>query len=300
MKPKKLTQGDRVGIISTARKITEQELESCIITLENWGLKTVIGRSVNAHHFQFAGDDALRMNDLQTMLDDDSISAILFARGGYGTVRIIDEIDWRSFMKHPRWLCGFSDITVIHSHLQSIYNLPSVHSIMGFNFTTATDESKATLQKVLFGQLLQYELPVSDFNRNGSARGILCGGNLSILCNLLGSVSDLNTDGKILFIEDIDEHLYHLDRMMITMKRAGKFENLAGLVVGHFTGMKNKDDSNPFGKTAYEIIAEHVSEFGFPVCFGFPAGHEPDNRALIFGVEWNLKVESEGVFFAEV
>jgi muramoyltetrapeptide carboxypeptidase len=223
------------------------------------------------------------------MLDDQSIKAVLFARGGYGTVRIIDDLDWRKFLKKPKWLCGFSDITVIHSHLLTVYDAPSVHSIMAINFATATPGSMESLRKVLFGEMLSYEIPPHDFNRAGNAKGILCGGNLSILYSLAGSVSDIDTNGKILFIEDIDEHLYHLDRMMMAAKRAGKLENLSGLVVGHFTDMKNKDDANPFGKSAYEIIAGHVSEFDYPVCFGFPSGHEPDNRAVVTGEQWILE-----------
>jgi muramoyltetrapeptide carboxypeptidase len=161
---------------------------------------------------------------------------------------------------------------------------------MGINFSTATFESIESLKKILFEEKLSYEISAHDFSRRGEALGILCGGNLSLLYSLNGTPSDIDTAGKILLVEDIDEHLYHVDRMMMTLKRAGKLENLAGLIVGHFTDMKNKDESNPFGKTAYEIVAGHVSEFDFPVCFGFPAGHEPDNRALVMGEEWKLEV----------
>jgi len=286
-----------VAIVSTARKISLSEIQSGIDTLKSWGLEVVIGKTIGAEHFQFAGDDELRREDLQTMLDDDTIKAILFARGGYGTVRIIDDIDWRKFLKRPKWLCGFSDITVIHSHLLSVYDLPSAHSIMAINFSTATADSIESLRKILFGEKLSYEIPAYDLNRRREATGILCGGNLSLLSALNGTPSDIDTAEKILFIEDIDEHLYHIDRMMMTLKRSGKLENLAGLIVGHFTDMKNKDESNPFGKTAYEIIAEHVSEYDFPVCFGFPAGHEPDNRAIVIGEEWKLKVGEEVKFF---
>jgi len=285
-----LRHGEKIGIISTARKVSQSEIQAAIDTLNSWGLEVVIGKTIGSADFQFAGSDEERRNNLQHMLDDDSVRAILFARGGYGTVRIIDEIDWRKFLKHPKWLCGFSDITVIHSHLRSVYEMPSVHSLMAINFSSATAESIESLRKILFDEKLNYEISSHELNRAGSANGILCGGNLSLLSSLLGSVSDVNTDGKILFLEDIDEHLYHVDRMVMELKRAGKLENLAGLVIGHFTDMKNKDESNPFGKTAYEIIAEHVSEFDYPVCFGFPAGHESDNRALVTGAEWRMEI----------
>ncbi|HYV92022.1 MAG TPA: LD-carboxypeptidase [Chitinophagales bacterium] len=290
MRPSAINAGDKIGIVSTARKISLAEIQAAIEIINKWGLEVVIGKTIGAEHFQFAGDDEVRKEDLQNMLDDNSIKAILFARGGYGTVRIIDDIDWRKFLKKPKWLCGFSDITVIHSHLLSVYNIPSVYSIMGINFSTATFESIESLRKILFREKLSYEISAHDFNRRGEGKGILCGGNLSLLYSLNGTPSDVDTTGKILFMEDIDEHLYHVDRMMMTLKRSGKLENLAGLIVGHFTDMKNKDESNPFGKTAYEIIAEHVNEFDFPVCFGFPAGHEPDNRALVIGEEWKLEV----------
>jgi len=288
--PASLMKGDKIGILSTARKISLEEIQPAIEVLKSWGLEVVTGNSIGAESFQFAGDDELRKNDLQEMLDDDSVKAVLFARGGYGTVRIIDELDFRKFQKQPKWLCGFSDITVIHSHLLSVYHLPSIHCLMGISFPTATSESIESFRKILFGEKLSYEIPSNELNHAGAATGILFGGNLSLLYSLLGSDSDLNTESKILFLEEIDEHLYHVDRMMMALKRAGKLENLAGLVVGHFTEMKNKDESNPFGKNAYEIISEHVSEYGYPVCFGFPAGHEPDNRALVMGINWKLKI----------
>lgn len=294
--PDALKAGDRVAMVSTARKISHQELHAAMETLQSWGLQVETGKSIAAEHFQFAGDDELRRSDFQQMLDDESIKAILFARGGYGTVRIIDQIDWRRFLKHPKWLCGFSDITVIHSHLLSVYRVAAIHSIMGISFPMATPESVQSLQDALFGKKLHYPLPPHPLNRPGDASGMLCGGNVSLLHSLLGSVSDIDTSGCILFVEEVDEHLYHLDRMMMALKRAGKFDNLSGLVAGHFTDMKNKDESNPFGPSAYEIIAGHIGEYDFPVCYGFPAGHEADNRTMIFGAEWNLAVNKEVVF----
>ncbi len=289
-----------VGIISTARKISLDEIQTAIDRLKEWGLSAVTGKSIGAMHFQYAGDDELRKEDFQRMLDDESIKAVLFARGGYGTARIIDDIDWRNFLKHPKWLCGFSDITVIHSHLLNIYNIPSAHSMMAVNFNHASDGAIESLRRVLIGESLRYSIPPHTLNRRGSVSGILCGGNLSILYSLIGTASDVDTAGKIVFIEDIDEHLYHLDRMMLSMKRSGKLENIAGLVVGYFNEMKNKDDGNPFGKTAYEIIAEHTYEYNFPVCFGFPAGHEPDNHSLLMGVPCNLEVTVDGSIFNQL
>jgi muramoyltetrapeptide carboxypeptidase len=291
--PQPLKKGDKIGITSTARKVSLEEIQQAIDMLRGWGLEVVTDETIGVGYFQFAGDDELRKKNLQRMLDDDSVKAILFARGGYGTVRIIDELDFRKFQKQPKWLCGFSDITVIHSHLLKVYHLPSIHCLMGISFPTASSESVESLRKVLFGEKLSYEIAAHELNRTGEATGILCGGNLSLICSLLGSDSDLETESKILFLEEIDEHLYHIDRMMIALKRAGKLENLSGLVVGHFTDMKNKDESNPFGKSAYEIIAEHVSQYDYPICFGFPAGHEPDNRALVMGINWKLQAEEK-------
>jgi muramoyltetrapeptide carboxypeptidase len=293
---KPLMPGDKIGIVSTARKISITDVESSVQILKSWGLETVIGKTIGAEYFQFAGDDELRRSDLQAMLDDESIRAILFARGGYGSVRIIDDIDWRKFLKTPKWLCGFSDLTAIHSHLLTVYDQLSIHSPMAINFSTATKDSLESFRKILFGEKMKYEIASHELNRTGTATGILCGGNLSLLYSLNGTPSDIDTDGKILFIEDIDEHLYHLDRMMMSMKRTGKLENPAALLVGHFTEMKNKDESNPFGKSAYEIIAEHVSDYNYPLSFGFPAGHEPDNRAMVMGTNWKLTVEETAVF----
>jgi muramoyltetrapeptide carboxypeptidase len=288
--PSPLRSGNKVAIVSTARKISMAEIQPCIDVLTSWNLEVVTGNTIGAADFQFAGDDDFRTADMQRMLDDESVKAILFARGGYGTLRIIDAIDWRKFLKHPKWLCGFSDITVIQSHLLSVYEAQSIHSMMAINFDTATEASIASLQSVLFGKRLQYTMEAHPLNRPGKGSGILCGGNLSLLHTLIGSASEVDTTDKILFIEDIDEQLYHIDRMMISLKRAGKLDQLAGFVAGHFSDMKNKDESNPFGKTAYEIIAGHLSEYEYPVCYGFPAGHEPDNRSLLMGSKWKLEV----------
>lgn len=297
--PSPLLSGNKIGIVSTARKISLEEIHPATEIIKSWGLEVITGETIGKEDFQFAGTDEERIADFQQMLNDDSIRAIICARGGYGTVRIIDGLDFRRFLKKPKWICGFSDVTVLHSHLLNVFNCASLHCSMPVSFPTNTPESLESIRKILFGKTLKYEIPANDFNRAGETEGILCGGNLSILYSLSGSVSDIDTTNRILFIEDIDEHLYHVDRMMIQLKRSGKLEKLSGLVVGHFSGMKNLDEANPFGKTAYEIIADTVSEYDYPVCYGFPAGHEPDNLALVMGNKIKLTVtgDNAGISF---
>ena len=224
------------------------------------------------------------------MLDNPDIKAILCVRGGYGTVRIIDDIDFSHFQKNPKWLAGFSDITVLHSHIHKL-NVASLHSTMPISFSSNTTESIMSLKDALFGKHLSIKIDLHPFNRFGEAKGQIVGGNLSILYSLMGSPSDLNTDGKILFIEDLDEYLYHIDRMMMNLKRSGKLSNLKGLIVGGMTKMN--DNTIPFGKDAESIIKDVVSEYNYPVCFGFPAGHIKDNRALKLGVIAELKVDKQ-------
>ena len=291
--PQKLKAGDKVAIVATARKISLQEIQPAIDILNGWGLEIVIGNTIGKESFQFAGTDEERKNDFQNMIDDDSVKAIFCARGGYGTVRFIDDIDFRKFSKKPKWICGYSDITVLHSHLLSVYNIASVHSTMPLSFKENSEESLESLREILFGENVSYKINYNKLNRLGSEEGILCGGNLSLLQNLSGTDSDIETDDKILFIEDVDEYLYHFDRLMQWLKRSGKLNNLSGLVIGHLSKMKNLDEAKPFGKTAEEIVADAVSEFDYPVCFGFPTGHENDNRALIIGGKYSLIVSEE-------
>jgi muramoyltetrapeptide carboxypeptidase len=291
----RLQKGDTVGIISTARKVSRAEIEPAIELLKSWKLKVKIGKTIGNEFYQFAGDDDLRIEDFQQMLDDENVKAIWFARGGYGTVRVIDFIDWKKFLKHPRWLCGFSDATVIHSHVQKNFQVPTIHSLMCINVSTASAESLQSLHNLLFEKKSAHSFQKNALNRNGEASGILAGGNLSLIYSLSGTVSDLNCENKILFIEDCDEYLYHLDRMMMQLKRSGKLDMLKGLLVGRFSNMRNLNEENPFAKNtgeqgSYEIISDHVKEYNYPVCFGFPAGHETDNRALLFGREVRLTV----------
>jgi muramoyltetrapeptide carboxypeptidase len=291
--PLYLKQGDSIGIVATARKISREELEPSIKKFTDWGLKVILGKNIYENCNQYAGTDDQRAFDLQQMLDDESIKAIVIARGGYGTLRIIDKIDFTSFIRSPKWIVGYSDVTVLHSHIHHHYGIETMHATMPLNFPPDGKDNNAlsTLKKALFGEKISYEIDLSFLNKVGKAEGILIGGNLSLLYALAGTPSDINTSGKILFIEDLDEYLYHIDRMMMQLKRSGKLKYLAGLVVGGMTEMK--DNTVPFGKTAYEIIAEAVAEYNYPVCYSFPAGHIIDNRALIMGRKVLLEVSMD-------
>ena len=288
--PSYLKRGDKIAIVAPARKIINSEINYAVKTFENWGLEVVLGNNLFKSYNQFAGTDEERMSDFQQMLDDPTVKAIIAARGGYGSVRIIDKLDFSKFIKNPKWIIGFSDITVFHSHLHTNFGIETLHALMPINFIDdeKSNISAESLRKALFGENISYSLNNSKYNRKGSAKGILCGGNLSMLYSLTGSQSEINTEGKILFIEDLDEYLYHIDRMMMNLKRSGKLDKLAGLVVG---GMNDMNDNKiAFGKTANEIISEHVSEYNYPVCFDFPAGHLKNNYALILGREAKLEV----------
>jgi muramoyltetrapeptide carboxypeptidase len=254
-------------------------------------LEVVIGETVNASYHQFAGDDELRAKDLQRFIDDDSIKAIIAARGGYGTVRIIDKVDFSRFATNPKWIVGFSDITVLHAHLFANYRAQTIHGQMPVNIPDASKYSLYTLRKALFGEELNYQFNSHDLNRAGEATGVVIGGNLSLLVAILGSVSDYSYDGKILFIEDVGEYLYSVDRMIRALDRAGKLKNLAGLIVGGFTDLKDNDI--PFGQTVPEIIMDVVKDYDYPACFDFPAGHIPDNQSLIFGKMLNLSINGK-------
>ncbi|EHQ27640.1 S66 peptidase family protein [Mucilaginibacter paludis] len=285
--PPYLKKGDKVAITCPAKKLPAP-MTDAIALLESWGLEVVIGETVSASYHQFAGDDDLRARDMQRFLDDDSIKAIIAARGGYGTIRMIDKLDFTHFAQHPKWLVGFSDITVLHTHIYANYGIQTIHGQMPVNIKDGSATSLETLRKSLFGEELNYEFNSHADNRPGEAKGELIGGNLSLLVAVSGSVSDYDYDGKILFIEDVGEYLYAIDRMLYHLKRAHKLKNLAGLVVGGFTDVKDNDI--PFGQTVEQIIMSIVQEYTYPVCFDFPAGHIPDNRALIFGKKVSLSV----------
>lgn len=290
-----LQQGNTIAIVATARKVSPEEMQPAIDILKSWGLNVVTGKNLYKQDNQFAGTDAERAADFQWVLNDKNIQAILFARGGYGTVRMIDGIDFSNFQKNPKWLIGFSDITVFHSHVHTHFGIETLHSPMAINFPKASEETLSRIKNILFGKPFGFTISGSSFNRKGNAKGIVIGGNLSLLFALAGTASDIDPHGKILFIEDLDEYLYHIDRMMMQLKRSGKLKNLAGLIVGGMSDMR--DNTIPFGKTAEEIISEHVAEYNYPVCFNFPAGHIANNQPLILGREVELMV-SEDVDFS--
>ena len=296
IQPSYLQKGDTVAIVSTARKITSDNIISAIKLLEKWGLQVIIGETIGSEENQFSGSDEKRIADFQQQLDNPKVKAIWCARGGYGTVRLIDKLDFSAFKKHPKWIVGYSDITVLHSHIHN-FGIETLHATMPINLENNSQQTLESLKKSFFGKNLSYEIPADEKNKSGNASGELVGGNLSVLYSLLGSNSSIKTDGKVLFIEDLDEYLYHIDRMCINLKRNGYFENLKGLVVGGMTDMH--DNEIPFGKTAKEIILDCVSEYDFPVIFNFPAGHLDDNRTMIFGRKVTLdsgKSESKITF----
>lgn len=292
IQPPYLKKGATVAIVCTARKFFLEDCVPAIELLESWGLNVVLGNTIGLDNFQLGGSDEARAADLQQMIDRTDIQAIWIARGGYGTVRIIDAVDFSPLLQHPKWIVGFSDVTVLHSHLHTL-GIQSIHGIMPFTVPNALPTAIASLQAALFGLPIEYSTLGQKNNKLGDAEGELVGGNLSILYSLLGSASSINLKGKILFIEDLDEYLYHIDRMMYNLKRNGYFEELCGLVVGGMTDMH--DNSIPFGYDVKELILAITQEYGFPVCFDFPSGHLPDNRALRLGQKAQLHVEAAQV-----
>lgn len=291
--PPSLKSGDTIAIAAPARKISYDELAPALALFESWDLKVKLSPNVYSIDHQYAGTDEQRFSDLQMLLDDTTVKAIFCARGGYGLIRIIDKLDFTIFKEHPKWLIGYSDITILHSHIHSKLGIESIHATMPINYNPeieATTQSMSALKEVLFGSTPEYRVKPNGLNKTGQSRGPIIGGNLSILYSLIGSDSDVDTVGKILFIEDIDEYLYHIDRMMLSLKRASKLDNLAGLIVGGFTKMRDNDI--PFGKHAWEIIYEHVKDYKYPVIFDFPSGHTPLNLPLIMGREVHIEVSS--------
>lgn len=288
--PESLKKGDTVGILATARKIDLETLQPAIKLLESWGLHVVIGKTIGKDDNQLAGPDWLRATDLQEMLDNPNIKAIWAAKGGYGTVRIIDRLDFTKFKKKPKWIVGFSDVTVLHSHINNM-NIATLHAMMAISAPTASPLAIESLRKGLFGEKIEYHVPCHPFNKTGSSEGELVGGNLSVLFSIMGSKSEIDYKGKILFIEDLDEYLYHIDRMMMNLKRNGYFDGLKGLIIGGMTSMNDNDI--PWGKDALQIIQDVTKEFHFPVVYDFPAGHLKDNHALILGKTVTLDVNDK-------
>ena len=291
--PPYLQTGDTIGIVCPAGYMPFEKAQACIDTLLQWGYKVKTGKTLGStSQNYFSGTDEERLKDFQEMLDDDEVSAVLCGRGGYGVTRIIDKISFKKFRKNPKWLIGFSDITVLHSHIYTNYEIATLHAPMAaaFNDGGSANEYVQSLRRVLKGKEINYNCASHEFNRLGNATGELVGGNLALIAHLLGSESDIKTKNRILFLEDVGEYLYNIDRMMYQLKRAGKLAKLAGLIVGGFTD--NKDTDRPFGKSAYEIIRDAVSEYSYPVCFGFPVSHEKENYALKIGVKYDLKIDT--------
>ncbi|WP_443939126.1 S66 peptidase family protein [Pedobacter sp. MW01-1-1] len=304
--PPYLKSGDTIGITSPAGYISVEDVQPSILQMESWGLKIKWGNTIGKRDFTYGGTDEERLTDFQAMLDDPSVQAIMCARGGYGFVRIIDQLDFSKFKNNPKWIIGFSDITVLHCHLAKNYQIASIHSKMCNSFPS--DWSKAepiqvdtilSIKNALMGNPMRYTAAPVMQNRMGTAEAPLVGGNLSIIETLAASDSDLDTKGKILFVEDTGEYLYSLDRMFFNLKRSGKLSHLKGLIIGGFK-LKPDDAGEEFGKTVYEIVVEKVKEYNYPIAFDFPVGHQRNNFALKCGVKHTLTVDETGSVLAEV
>ncbi len=298
--PPFLKPGATIGITCPSGYVSAERVQYATIVLEKWGFKTRLGKTVGNEFHYFSGDDATRLADLQEMLDDPSLDAILMGRGGYGLSRIIDQIDFTQFVQYPKWICGFSDITVLHSHIQAQFGIPTMHSVMCGAFKPETEEKDyiLSLRKALLGEALSYHFPSSEYNRVGQATATIVGGNLAMLAHLTGSNAQIDTDDKILFIEDIGEHLYHIDRMLLNLKRSGQLSKLKGLLVGSFTDIEDTD--RPFGQTLEQIISDKVKEYNFPLAFNFACGHDEVNHTLVLGMPYILVVEPEGTRLATI
>ena len=290
--PPCIKPGAKIRIVSPAGKVNEKYIIPAVEWLQKQGYQVVLGEHVFARHYQFAGTDSQRLSDLQSAIDDTETATIICSRGGYGTVRIIEKLNFGALQSHPKWIVGFSDITILHACLNKL-GLATVHGAMPRYFLNNGEptENLQSLLQILTAGKASYSFENSEQNRTGKASGELVGGNLSIISSLQGTKYEIETNGKILFIEDVGEFLYHTDRMIHQLKLAGKFNNLAGLVIGNFTDMK--DNEQPFGLTVNEIIAEAVHDFNFPVAYEFPAGHDEKNLALVFGKKWELSVSNE-------
>jgi len=303
--PPYLLPGDTIGITSPAGYINIEDIQPAVLRLQAWGFKTMIGASIGQRDFTFGGTDETRAADLQALINNPEIKAILCARGGYGLVRIIDQINCNPLKKHPKWIIGFSDVTVLHNHLHQQVGIASIHSKMCNSFPDKWEEADAlqqqTIQSIgdcLSGKEMWYEAPHNSANKTGKSKGILVGGNLRTIESLAGSKSDLETTRKILFVEDTGEYLYSIDRMFWNLKRSGKLSKLSGLIVGGFK-IKKDDADEAFGKTLEEIVLEKVKEYNYPVCFDFPVGHQRNNMALKCGVTHELTVTAEKTILKE-
>jgi muramoyltetrapeptide carboxypeptidase len=298
--PPYLQKGDIIGLVCPAGYMASEKVQACANTLQQWGYHVKIGSTVGStSENYFSGTREERLNDFQQMLDDDEVKGILCARGGYGTTHIIDELNFKKFREKPKWIIGFSDITILHCHLYAKYYISSLHAPMAaaFNEDESANEYLESLKKALEGRKIKYQTAPFEFNKKGEGIGELVGGNLALLTHIAGSDSDIKTKGRILFLEDTGEYLYNIDRMLYQLKRSGKLSKLAGLIIGGFSD--SKDTERPFGKNAYEIIHDVVKKYDYPVCYGFPVSHEKENYALKVGVGYKLKVARNKVTLEE-
>jgi len=296
--PAYLKPGDTIGITCPAGPMMADELKLCRKALDSWGFNIKFGDTINKKWQRFGGTDEERAADLQALLDDENINAILFGRGGYGVIRMMDKINWAGFAQKPKWLVGYSDITAFHCHVHSMYSIPTIHADMGNGFNSIEDDASLSLKNMLMGNKQEYRAPGHQMNRAGTVSGKVVGGNLSLLVAMQGSKSALNTAGKILFIEDVSEYKYTIDRMMMNLKRSGMLDNPAAVVFGGFTATK-ADSEEEFPMAVEDILYEKVKEYDYPVCFHFPAGHQRLNLALKLGCNYTLDVSKTNILLKE-
>jgi muramoyltetrapeptide carboxypeptidase len=306
LSPPVLKSGDLIGITAPAGYITHAEIQSAVKKMESWGYKIRVGSTIDKRDFTLGGTDEERVGDFQQLLDDPKIKAIMCARGGYGAIRIIDKLNWEKFKTKPKWIIGFSDVTIFHAHLNKNFGIASIHSKMCNSFpddwSTAEPiqiETIESIRQALSGVKMKYFTGVNAQNKLGMAEGILIGGNLKTLENLSGTKSDINTTGKILFVEDTGEYMYSIDRMFWNLKRTGKLSQLKGLIIGGFK-IKVDEDTDDFGKTLQEVVLEKIKAHKYPVCFDFPVGHQRNNYALKCGVKHKLEVKPDIVSLKEM
>lgn len=304
--PPYLKKGDIIGITSPAGYITLEEIQPAIKIIENWGYRIYVGDSIGKKYFTFGGTDEERAGDFQKMLNDPRIKAILCARGGYGVIRIIDKLNWDKFRNKPKWIIGFSDVTAFHSHLDRNLKIASIHSKMCNSFPDDWSTAEAvqiqtikSINEAIAGRKMKYEIIPDPRNRLGISDGKLIGGNLKMLETLSGTASDIETDGKILFLEDTGEYMYSVDRMFWNLQRTGKLSRLKGLIIGGFK-IKVDEGDEDFGKTLYDVVLEKIKNYKYPVCFNFPVGHQKNNFALKCGVKHTLEVSAHQCYLKEL
>ncbi len=287
--PAHLKKGDTIGIVSPGAQIAKDKIENAIKILKEFGFKVRLGKNVLNKSEYFAGTDKERTTDFQNMLDDDNIKAILCSRGGYGTLRVIENLNFTDFLKNPKWIVGFSDVTVLHAHINNYLGIESLHATMPIDFPkNGINSGINSMISALKGINPIYEFEVNKLNKNGVSQGILTGGNLSVLYSLRGTKFDINPEGKILFLEDIGENLYHIDRMLMNLRIGGIFDKISGLIIGGFNEMR--DSTNSFARSAYEVISNVMVDYRFPVIYDFPAGHTKENLAICFGKLLKMEV----------